>query len=67
MSRDTEGSGFAGVNVHRSSTKVNLWMIVGIVTFLVVMAVAAFWVSRRAAAPASVPPKVAESEAHDHP
>jgi uncharacterized iron-regulated membrane protein len=66
MSIDKDSSGFPGLNVRRSSTKVNLWMIVGIVTFLLVMTAAAFWISRRPAASAGVPPKVADGPASDH-
>ena len=41
-------------------------MIVGIEAFLVVMTAVALWVSQRAAAPAGVPPKVADGATSDH-
>ena len=56
MSIDKESSGFPEVNVHRRTTKVNLWMIAGIALFLAVAAATAFWVSRQAAPPGDSPP-----------
>jgi hypothetical protein len=47
MSIDKESNGIPEVNVHRRTTKVNLWMIAAVVAFLAAMAMAAFWVSRR--------------------
>lgn len=55
MSIDKESNGLPTVNVHRRTTKVNLWMVAAILFFFAVMAGMAFWVSRDAkdAAPAS--------------
>ena len=46
MSIDKESNGLPEVNVHRRTTKVNLWMIAAVVFFLALMAVAAVWISR---------------------
>ena len=48
MSIDQAGSGFPGVNVHRRSTQVNLWMIAGILMFLAVAAAAAYCIAGQA-------------------
>ena len=48
MSIDKESSGLPEVNVHRPTTRVNLWMIAGIVMFLVVGAAAAYVIAQRA-------------------
>ena len=45
MSIDKGSSGFPEVNVHRRTTKVNLWMIVGILIFLAATAMVAVWIS----------------------
>jgi hypothetical protein len=67
MSIDKESSGFPEVNVHRPTTKVNLWMIVAILMFLAVAAAAAFWISRHAASPTGGPPKAADGVTGNHP
>ena len=46
MSIDKESNGVPEVNVHRRTTKVNLWMIAAVVCFLALMAVAAVMISR---------------------
>ena len=55
MSIDKESSGIPEVNVHRPTTKVNLWMIAGILMFLVMGAAAALVVSQQAASPTGAP------------
>ena len=62
MSIDKESSGFPEVNVHRPTTKVNLWMIADILMFLGVAAAAAFWISRDAASPTGVPLSATEKK-----
>jgi len=62
MSIDKESSGFPGVNVHRRTTKVNLWMIAAIVMFLALAAAAAFWTSRQAASPTGTPQSAMEKK-----
>ncbi len=59
MSIDKESTGLPEVNVHRRTTKVNLWMIAGVVAFLVAMTAAAVWISR-SSPPADRPPATAE-------
>jgi len=49
MSIDKESSGLPEVNVHRRTTKVNLWMIAGIFMFLIAAVGTAYWVLRSAA------------------
>ena len=46
MSIDKESTGMPEVNVHRPGTKVNLGIIVGILLFLALGAVAAVWISQ---------------------
>ena len=60
MSIDKDSDGLPGVNVHRRTTKVNLWMIAAILAFFAVSALAAFVISRQSATPADKPPKVAD-------
>jgi hypothetical protein len=67
MSIDKESSGVPEVNVHKRTTKVNLWMIAAILMFFVVMAGVAFWVSRQAASPAGLSPKGAGGVVSNHP
>ena len=67
MSIDQGTSGFPEVNVHRRTTKVNLWMIAAIVMFLALTGTAAFWISWRAAEPAEQPPRTADGLASKHP
>lgn len=55
MSIDKESSGIPEVNVHRPTTKVNLWMIAGIVMFLAMGAAAAFVISQQGASPTGAP------------
>lgn len=62
MSIDKESSGFPEVNVHRATTKVNLWMIAGILLFLVVAGAAAFWSSRQAVVSTGVPQSVTDKK-----
>lgn len=47
MAIDKESNGMPEVNVHRSTTKVNLGVIVGIVLFFLIGAAAVFWLSQR--------------------
>ncbi len=56
MSIDKESNGLPEVNVHRRTTKVNLWMIAAVVFFFALMAVAAVWISRASPSPERVPP-----------
>lgn len=56
MSIDKESSGIPEVNVHRRTTKVNLWMIVGILVFFIVGGAAAFWISQKTPPPTNLPP-----------
>jgi hypothetical protein len=56
MSIDKESSGLPEVNVHRPTTRVNLWMIAGIVMFLVVGAAAAYVIAQQAASPTGASP-----------
>lgn len=54
MSIDKESSGLPEVNLGRATTKVNVWMVVGIVLFLLGAAAVAYWTSRQTpAAPAT--------------
>jgi hypothetical protein len=62
MSIDKESSGFPEVNVHRRTTKVNLWMIVGILVFFIVGSAAAFWISRKTPPPTDLPPSESEKK-----
>jgi len=62
MSIDKESSGFPEVNVHRRTTRVNLWMIAAIVMFLAAAAAAAFWTSRQAASPTGAPLNATEKK-----
>lgn len=59
MSIDKESNGVPEVNVHRRTTKVNLWMIAGIVLFFAVMAAVAFRTARHTASPAGGLPDAA--------
>jgi hypothetical protein len=62
MSIDKNSTGFPEVNTHRPTTKVNLWMIAGMVIFLAVAAAVAIWESRRAAfADGSPPPAMGKN------
>ena len=60
MSIDKESSGLPEINVHRSTTKVNLGVIAGIVIFLAVAAAAAIWTAGRTAAPDGAAPVATE-------
>ncbi len=62
MSIEKDSSGLPEVNVHRLTTKVNLWMIAAIVLFFAVAAVAAVWISRQSPAPNGDRPGVAEKK-----
>jgi hypothetical protein len=53
MSIDKESDGIPEVNVHRWTTKVNLWMIVAILAFFIVAGAAAFRISQKTASPTS--------------
>lgn len=67
MSIDKESDGVPEVNVHRRTTKVNLWMIVAILVFFAVAALAAVWISRRSDLPAPEQPKAADGAAGRQP
>ncbi len=54
MSIDKDSSGFPQVNVHKRTSKVNLWMIASVLVFFAVTAAVAVWVSRRSAAPDAI-------------
>ena len=60
MSIDKESDGVPEVNVHRRTTKVNLWMIAAILVFFAVAAVAAVWISRRSEVSVREQPKAAD-------
>jgi hypothetical protein len=62
MSIDKDSSGFPEVNVHRRTTKVNLWMIVGILVFFIVGGAAAFWNSQKTPPPALLPPSKSDKK-----
>ncbi len=47
MAIDKESSGMPEMNVHKRTTKVNLWMVVGILIFFVMMAVIVFVFARQ--------------------
>ncbi|MDO8543550.1 MAG: hypothetical protein Q7S40_24175 [Opitutaceae bacterium] len=47
MGIDKESSGMPSVDFHRRTTKVNLWMIVGIGVFFAICAAVVFWLSRQ--------------------
>jgi len=49
MSIDKDSNGIPEINVHRRTTKVNLWMIAGILFFFAAGAAVAFWISRSSA------------------
>lgn len=61
MSIDKDSNGLPEVNVHKRTTKVNLWMVAWIAIFLVLMAAVAVWFSR--SNPRSAPPPPAEKAA----
>lgn len=67
MSIDKESNGVPEVNVHRPTTKVNLWMIAAVMIFFAVMAAAAVWIARRSASPAAMPPSAAEGATGNRP
>jgi hypothetical protein len=46
MSIDKQSTGLPEINVHKRTTKVNLWMVAAVIVFLSFMAVAAVWSSR---------------------
>lgn len=49
MSIDKNSSGFPEMDPHKATTKVNLWMVVGVLVFFAITAgvVAWFWASNR--------------------
>ncbi len=55
MSIDKNSSGFPEVNLARRTTKVNVWMVVGILLFLAAAAVMAYSTWRKADAAKSAP------------
>ncbi len=57
MSIDKESNGIPEVNVHRRTTRVNLWMIVAVLAFFIVGGVAAFMISHKTASPTSASEK----------
>lgn len=46
MSIDKNSTGVPEINVHKRTTKVNLWMVVAVLGFFAVMAAVAVWASR---------------------
>ncbi len=58
MSIDKESTGLPEVHAHRPGTKVNLWMIGGLLLFLALGAAAAVWIAPRPTAPAGPPAQV---------
>jgi len=46
MSIDKNSTGVPEINVHKRTTKVNLWMVAAVIVFLAFMAVTAVWTSR---------------------
>ena len=46
MSIDKNSTGFPEVNLQRKTTQVNMWMIVGVVLFLVGGAAVTYWTSQ---------------------
>jgi hypothetical protein len=56
MSIDKESTGLPTVNVHRQTTKINLWMVAAILFFFAIMTAIAVWVSRESRTPAASPP-----------
>ncbi len=54
MSIDQNSNGLPGINLQHKSTQVNLWMIVGVVLFLLGATAVAYWTSWRSA---SAPPE----------
>jgi len=57
MGFDDNSAGQPLVNVHKKTTQVNLWMVVGVIVFFVVSASVLFSVSRRHGPDESNPPE----------
>lgn len=47
MSIDKESDGLPGMNVHRPDTKINLGMVIGVIVFLLLGAIATFWMIKK--------------------
>lgn len=47
MGFDANSAGQPIVNVHKKTTQVNLWMVVGVAVFFIIGAAALFWLSNR--------------------
>jgi hypothetical protein len=47
MGFDANSAGQPIVNVHKKTTQVNLWMVVGVAVFFIVGAAVLFWLSNR--------------------
>ena len=47
MGFDANSAGQPIVNVHKKTTQVNLWMVVGVVIFFVISAAVMFWLNQR--------------------
>jgi hypothetical protein len=47
MAIDKESSGFPEVDFKRRTTKVNLWMIVGVAVFFIITGAMVFWFASR--------------------
>jgi hypothetical protein len=47
MGFDANSAGQPIVNVHKKTTQVNLWMVVGVALFFIIGAAALFWLSNR--------------------
>lgn len=67
MSIEKESTGMPEINVHRRTTKVNLWMIVAIIAFFAVSAMAAYLISRQSASPVGEEPRAADGTTGKNP
>ena len=47
MGFDADSAGQPIVNVHKKTTQVNLWMVVGVVVFFLISAGVVVWLSQR--------------------
>ena len=62
MSIDKNSSGLPAVNVHKRTTKVNLWMIAAVLGFLALMAALAIRTSRKSVSAIEPAPAVVVKE-----
>ena len=47
MSIDKESTGLPGMDVHKPDTKINLGVVVGVILFLILGAIATFWMIKK--------------------